>query len=48
MMMASSGGMERTQTQFEKLLDGVGLKVVKVWPAPDVGGDGVVEAMLKD
>ncbi|KAI0418935.1 S-adenosyl-L-methionine-dependent methyltransferase [Xylaria grammica] len=46
-MMVLLNGMERTEAQFNDLLDAVGLKVVKFWSvAPEV--EGLVEAILKD
>ncbi|KAI9157924.1 putative o- protein [Paramyrothecium foliicola] len=46
-MLTLLNGMERTEAQFEKLLDAAGLKVVKFWTvAPEV--EGLVEAVLKD
>ncbi|GAW24044.1 hypothetical protein ANO14919_136230 [Xylariales sp. No.14919] len=46
-MMVLLNGMERTEAQFNGLLDAAGLKVVKFWSvAPEV--EGLVEAILKD
>ena len=43
--MIMLGGMERTQTQWRTLLEGVGLRVVRVAEGP--GGQGrVIEAIL--
>ncbi|KAF3021971.1 hypothetical protein E8E14_010378 [Neopestalotiopsis sp. 37M] len=47
-MMAFNAGMERTERQWEALLDQAGFKVVKFWPPPEQGADGIVEAELKD
>lgn len=46
-MMAFNSGMERTERQWEALLDQAGFKVVKFWPPPEQGADGIVEAELK-
>lgn len=46
-MMSCNAGAERTETQWRGLLDKCGFEVIRVWPAPEVGVDGVVEAMLK-
>ena len=41
------GGIERTRGQWERLLDGAGLRINGIWF--DEGGmEGVVEAELKD
>ncbi|KAF3018914.1 hypothetical protein E8E14_010495 [Neopestalotiopsis sp. 37M] len=46
-MMAFNSGMERTERQWEALLDQAGFKVIKFWPPPEQGADGIVEAELK-
>jgi hypothetical protein len=33
-MMSLCSGAERTKGQWEKLLDGAGFKIVKLWPDP--------------
>ena len=43
--MMSFGGMERTQTQWEELLKGVGLKIKKFW-ASEGNLQNVIEATL--
>lgn len=47
-MMAFNAGMERTGTQWRELLGQAGFQNVKVWTAPEVGADGVIEAMLEE
>lgn len=47
-MMAFNAGMERTETQWRDLLNKAGLKVIKTWPPPEAGADGIIEAMLMD
>ncbi|KAL8884933.1 MAG: hypothetical protein Q9215_007128 [Flavoplaca cf. flavocitrina] len=46
-MMGLHAGMERSEKQWRVLLDSAGLKVVKIWQEVK-GGEGVIEAMLKD
>ncbi|KAL9621485.1 MAG: hypothetical protein Q9204_008115 [Flavoplaca sp. TL-2023a] len=46
-MMGLHAGMERSEKQWRTLLDSAGLKVVKIWQEVK-GGEGVIEAMLKD
>lgn len=46
-MMSFNAGAERTEAQWGKLLDKCGFEVIKVWPAPEIGADGLIEAMLK-
>ncbi|KAI4592694.1 hypothetical protein KJ359_010596 [Pestalotiopsis sp. 9143b] len=46
-MMAFNSGMERTEKQWEALLDQAGFKVIRFWPPPEQGADGIVEAELK-
>lgn len=45
-MMVFNAGMERTESQFQNLLERAGFKVAKFWPAPEQGADGIVEAMV--
>lgn len=45
-MMAFNAGMERTGKQWIELLGQAGFQNVRVWTAPEVGADGVIEAML--
>lgn len=47
-MMAFNSGMERTEKQWEALLNRAGFKVIKFWPPPEQGADGIVEAELKE
>lgn len=47
-MMAFNSGMERTGRQWRELLGQAGFRDVRVWTAPEVGADGVVEAILDD
>ncbi|KAI0839341.1 sterigmatocystin 8-O-methyltransferase [Hypoxylon sp. FL0890] len=47
-MMAFNAGMERTERQWEELLNQAGLEVVKFWPPLQEDADGIVEAMLKE
>ncbi|KAJ9256884.1 hypothetical protein DTO195F2_5709 [Paecilomyces variotii] len=44
--MMTFGGTERTEKNFERLLDISGLKIVKVWKAPGTPV-GIIEAILK-
>lgn len=46
-MMCFNAGMERTARQWTTLLNKVGLEVVKIWPPPEDGAGGVVEAIVK-
>ena len=46
-MMCFNAGMERTERQWRDLLRKVGLEVIKVWPPPEEGSGGIVEAILK-
>jgi hypothetical protein len=48
-MMANFSSLERTQTQFDALLNGAGLKLVRVWTAKDMApGSGILlEAVPK-
>ena len=43
-MMLLLAGMERTESQWRQLLEGVGLEIVGFW-IPVKGGKGVIEAM---
>lgn len=47
-MMCFNAGMERTERQWKELLGKVGLEVIKVWPPPEEGSGGIVEAFLKE
>jgi hypothetical protein len=47
-MMCFNAGMERTERQWKALLASVGLEVIKVWPPPEEGAGGIVEAMVKE
>ncbi|KAI1486916.1 sterigmatocystin 8-O-methyltransferase [Biscogniauxia mediterranea] len=47
-MMAFNGGMERTQRQWQLLLEKAGLKVVRFWPPLESGADGIIEAMSNE
>lgn len=47
-MMAFNAGMERTERQYEALLGKAGFKVLRFWPAPEQGADGIVEATVMD
>ncbi|KAL8669258.1 MAG: hypothetical protein Q9168_006142 [Polycauliona sp. 1 TL-2023] len=46
-MMGLHGGAERSEEHWRTLLDGAGLRVVKIWQEVK-GGEGVIEATLKD
>ncbi|KAI0184955.1 sterigmatocystin 8-O-methyltransferase [Xylaria flabelliformis] len=46
-MMTFNAGMERTEIQWEELLQKAGLKVVKFWTA-QADADGIVEAVLDE
>ncbi|KAI2776076.1 putative O-methyltransferase [Daldinia loculata] len=47
-MMCFNAGMERTERQWRALLETAGFEVVKVWPSPEVDGNGMVEAIVKE
>ncbi|KAI1660054.1 putative O-methyltransferase [Daldinia decipiens] len=47
-VMCFNAGMERTERQWRALLETAGFEVVKVWPSPEVGGNGMVEAIVKE
>lgn len=44
-MMGLHAGMERTETQWRKLLSSEGLEIVKIWQLVS-GGESVIEATL--
>lgn len=44
-MMLALAGMERTQSQWEELLQRAGLKFEKFWLSPGFG-EGIIEASL--
>jgi hypothetical protein len=46
-MMASLSGMERTESQWVRLLNSVGLDVVKFWKASDER-EGLIEAVQQN
>ena len=46
-MMAFNSGMERSQQQWNTLLEGAGFEVVRFW-LPEDDGDGIVEAIVKE
>lgn len=46
MMMVYHSGMERTLTQWERLLDSCGVRIAKVWSRPDTDSS-VLECRLK-
>ena len=43
--MGMSAGLERTEEQWRKLLDRVGLKIEKIWTDP-TAAESVIEAIL--
>ena len=45
-MMTFNGGMERSRTQWERLLIEAGFEVMEFW-VQDPDADGIVEAMVK-
>lgn len=47
-MMAFNAGMERTGTQWREMLGQAGFQNVRVWTAPEVGADGVIEAKTEE
>ncbi|KAI2466043.1 putative O-methyltransferase [Annulohypoxylon bovei var. microspora] len=47
-MMAFNSGMERSERQWEELLNKAGFDVIKFWLPPQGDADGIVEAMLKN
>jgi hypothetical protein len=46
-MMALLNGMERTEAQWEALLNQAGLKIVKFWK-DDPESEGLIEAVLME
>ena len=44
-MMGLHAGMERSETQWHKLLQSAGLTIVKIWQSMS-GGESVIEASL--
>lgn len=46
-MMATSSTMERTEQQTRELLDGAGLRIVKIWRPDDVESECIIEAVAK-
>ena len=47
LMMSNVGGLERTERQWHRLLNSVGLKIVKIWSVnPEY--ESVIEAQLMD
>ena len=46
--MMAIGGMERTERQWRKLLEGVGLTVVSIEQPGTPGADGTIIAMLRE
>ncbi|KAI5921763.1 sterigmatocystin 8-O-methyltransferase [Camillea tinctor] len=47
-MMAFNAGMERTERQWEALLDEAGFRVVKFWLPMQNDADGIIEVMLNE
>lgn len=47
-MMVLHSGMERTQSQWRKLLGEAGFEVVKFWFVPGGQGEGIIEAVVKE
>jgi len=47
-MMSFNVGMERTVRQWKELPNKVGLTVLKVWPPPEEGAGGIVEAVVTE
>ncbi|KAK6948153.1 hypothetical protein Daesc_009917 [Daldinia eschscholtzii] len=47
-VMCFNAGMERTERQWRALLETAGFEVVKVWPAPEEGANGIVEAIIRE
>ena len=45
MMMSLVCGAERTEKQWRKLLDSVGLEIVNIWRSP--GAESLIETKLK-
>ena len=46
-MMALAASAERTETEWRRLLESVGLKLVKVWTV-DSAAESLIEAVLDD
>jgi hypothetical protein len=44
-MMAFNGGMERTRSQWQALLEAVELQIVRFWDPINEGADGIVGTM---
>jgi len=42
LMWLHTAGIERTTSQWQKLLDAAGLDIVRIWPAT-AGGESVIE-----
>lgn len=47
-MMAFFNAMERTERQWQTLLDSVGVEIVKFWRFDGGGTEAVIEAKLKE
>ena len=47
LMLLFASGIERTQHQWERLLNSVGLEIVRIWQ-PKIGEESVIEAKVKD
>lgn len=45
-MMGLHAGMERSETQWRRLLGEEGLRIVGVWGVNGGGGEAVIEAVL--
>ena len=45
-MMSMHAGMERTRSQWTRLLEHEGLRVVEFWLPPERDGEGIIEVEL--
>lgn len=45
-MMGMHAGMERTRSQWTRLLEGAGFRIVRFWMPPGEDMEGIVEAEL--
>ena len=47
--MMNFGGMERTERQWRKLLEGVGMRIIRIEPSEEgsLSLDGIIEAVLE-
>ena len=46
-MMATFSAMERTEEQTREMLEGAGLRIVRIWRPGDVESECIIEAVAK-